>query len=66
MHSGEMRRLVMWPMILPIFVPVAVNWQVVVHYHLYGQEPPSIGMGGVIGSEKKCVGFVDTTTARSR
>ena len=65
-HNEEMRFSVMWPMFLPIVVPVAVNWHVVVNYHVYGQEQPPVRMDRVIESEKKCVGFVDTTTARTK
>lgn len=56
----------MWPMFLPIFVPVAVNWHVVVNFHVYGQEQPSVRMNRVIEDEKKCLGFVDTTMASTQ
>lgn len=56
----------MWPVFIPIFVPVAVNWQVVVNYHVYGQEQPPVRMDRAIESEKKCAGFVDATTPRSK
>jgi hypothetical protein len=65
-HCDKARLSVMWPVFIPIFVPVAVNWQVVVNYHLYGQEQPPVRMDRVIESEKKCIGFVDATTARSK
>ena len=65
-HCDKATFSVMWPVFIPIFVPVAVNWQVVVNYHVYGQEQPPERMDRVIASEKKCVGFVDATTARSK
>lgn len=49
----------MWPLILPVFIPVAVNWQVVVNYHIYGQAPAK--MEHILDAGPKSVGFVDTT-----
>lgn len=65
-HDEETTVLVMWPVFLPIFVPVAVNWRVVVHYHAYEHQQPAVRIDRFIGSEKKCVGFVDTTTVRAK
>lgn len=55
----------MWPIFLPIFVPMAVRYEVVVHYHVYGQLPP-MRMEPVIENEKRCLGFIDTTTAGAK
>ena len=57
MHCGKVRYLVMWPIFLPILVPVAVNWHVVVNYHVYGQEPPSVRMDRVMRARSGASGL---------
>jgi len=54
----------MWPLFVPVFVPVTVNWQLVVNYHVYGQTPAKSER--IIEAPRNCLGFVDTALLEHR